>query len=129
MAVSNLEQELSKKILQPIYVFYGEEKYLIESNIQKIKNVFGTLQEGINYCSFDSSNIENLISEIETPCFGYEKKLIIVKNANLLSKKKKKETETSSESIEFSDNAEDIEPESEEKNKMSLKFQIICHLK
>ena len=117
MAVSNLEQQLSKKILQPVYVFYGEEKYLIENNINKIKKIFGTLQEGINYCTFDATNIDNIISEIETPCFGYERKLIIVKNANLLSKKtSKKNTAKSSKDDELDNNENMTKTSKIEKN-------------
>ena len=72
--------------LQSIYVLYGEEKYLIDNAVKKIKKNFGTLQDGINYCYIDESNVGNIISEIETPSFGFEKKLIIVKNAGLFTK-------------------------------------------
>ncbi len=123
MAVSNLEQQLSKKILQPVYVFYGEEKYLIENNINKIKKIFGTLQEGINYCTFDATNIDNIISEIETPCFGYERKLIVVKNANLLSKKtSKKSTAKSSKDDELDNNENMVKTNKNENNNISSKL-------
>ena len=44
----------------------------------------------------DMENLEaivgnnELIADIETPCFGYEKKLIIVKNAGILKKEGKR---------------------------------------
>lgn len=96
MVLAKLEQELNLKMLRLIYVLYGEEKYLIESVVNKIKKNFGHLQEGINYCYLDETNIENIISEIETPSFGSDKKLIIVKKAGLLNKETKTKKTTDS---------------------------------
>ena len=45
---------------------------------------------GINYIQIDETNIEELISDLETPAFGYEKKLVIVKNSGLLKKEGKR---------------------------------------
>ena len=85
MTVNNLEKELKDGILNSIYLLYGEETYLLETSIKKIKKLFGKCIQGINYIQIDETNIGNLISDIQTPAFGYEKKLIIVK-ANLLKK-------------------------------------------
>ncbi len=41
---------------------------------------------GINYIMLDETNINQLISNIETPAFGYEKKLIIARNSKLFKK-------------------------------------------
>jgi len=89
VVLEKLEQELNKKILKSIYVFSGEETYLLEQTVNKIKKHFGALQEGINYCYLDETNVDNVITEIETPSFGFEKKLIIVKKAGLLVGKKR----------------------------------------
>ena len=89
MLLQRLEQELNAKKLNSIYVLYGEEKYLLENTVNKIKKIFGTLQEGINYASLDETNVNNIIAEIETPSFGFDKKLIIVKKSGLLSKESK----------------------------------------
>lgn len=89
MLLQKLEQELNAKTLNSIYVLYGEEKYLLENTVNKIKKIFGTLQEGINYASLDETNVNNIIAEIETPSFGFDKKLIIVKKSGLLSKESK----------------------------------------
>jgi DNA polymerase-3 subunit delta len=72
--------------LNPIYLLYGEEQYLIEMCTNKIKKKFGEKLLGINYILLDETNIDNLISDIEMPAFGYDKKLIIVKNAGLFKK-------------------------------------------
>lgn len=45
---------------------------------------------GINCIQIDESNVEELITDLQTPAFGYEKKLIIVKNSGLLKKEGKR---------------------------------------
>ena len=79
MTVEAVEKELKSGNLQSIYLFYGEELYLLETCVKKIKSLFGETVKGINYVTIDENNIASLISEIETPAFGYEKKLIIEK--------------------------------------------------
>ena len=39
-----LEKELKEEKLNPIYLLYGEEIYLIESVVKKIKKLFGEIQ-------------------------------------------------------------------------------------
>lgn len=72
-----------------IYLFYGEERYLLENKVKKIKKDFGELVQGINYIQIDDTNVEELISDLETPAFGFPKKLIIAKNTGLFKKEKK----------------------------------------
>ncbi len=85
----DLENDLKNKKLNSIYLLYGEEKYLIQEYVKKIKKCFGELYLGINYILLDESNIDSLISDIETPAFGYDKKLILIKNSNLFKKDNK----------------------------------------
>lgn len=73
----------------PIKLLYGEETYLLETKLKKIKKDFGELIKGINYIPIDETNVKELISDIETPAFGYEKKLIIARNTGLFKKEKK----------------------------------------
>ena len=72
-----------------IYLLHGEDSFLIEQFVKKLKKEFGEIQTGINYVQIDESNVQNLISDIETPAFGYEKKMIIAKNTGLFKSKKK----------------------------------------
>lgn len=72
-----------------IYLFFGEERYLLENKVKKIKKDFGELVQGINYIQIDDTNVEELISDLETPAFGFPKKLIIAKNTGLFKKEKK----------------------------------------
>ena len=45
---------------------------------------------GINYIEIDEESLDSLLQEIEMPCFGYSKKMIIVKNSGLFKKETKK---------------------------------------
>lgn len=90
MTIEQLENKLKNKELDSIYLLYGEETYLIDAMIKKIKGLFGELVLGINYFTINESNVKDLINNIETVAFGYPKKLIITKNANLLKKETKK---------------------------------------
>ena len=90
ITIENLEKELKQGNLKSLYILYGEELYLIESSLKKIKNIFGECIKGINYILIDESNISELISDIETPSFGYEKKLIIIRNSGIFKKEGKR---------------------------------------
>jgi DNA polymerase-3 subunit delta len=72
-----------------VYLFYGEEEYFLENKVKKIKKEFGELIKGINYISLDETNINSLISDLETPAFGYDKKLIVAKDTGLFKKEKR----------------------------------------
>ena len=113
MTIQELEKELKLNILEDIYLLYGEETYLLESSLKKMKKLFGELILGINYIQIDETNVEELISDLETPAFGYEKKLVIVKNSGLLKKEGKRVNAKLKELKEkvttyFSDNIEEI---------------------
>lgn len=90
MTIEELEKELKSEKLQSLYLFYGEELFLLESSVKKIKTLFGETVKGINYVIIDETNLNSLISEIETPSFGYAKKLIICKYSGLLKKEGKR---------------------------------------
>ena len=90
MLVEELEKSLKNGNLNAIYLLYGEETFLLENCLKKIKSNFGTIIDGINYVKIDDTNIDNLIANIETPAFGFEKKLIIAKNTGILKKEAKK---------------------------------------
>lgn len=90
MTIEVLEKELKEGKLNSIYLLYGEELFLLESNLKKIKSLFGECIKGINYILIDEQNVQEIISDIETPSFGYEKKLIIARNTGLFGKDAKK---------------------------------------
>lgn len=72
-----------------IYLFYGEETYLLETRVKKIKKEYQQLILGINFIQVDDTNVEELIADLETPAFGFDKKLIIAKNTGIFKKEKK----------------------------------------
>ena len=72
-----------------IYLFYGEETYLLETRVKKIKKEYQQLILGINFIEVDDTNVEELIADLETPAFGFDKKLIIAKNTGIFKKEKK----------------------------------------
>lgn len=76
--------------MESLYLLYGQENYLIEDTVKKIKKSFDKLVEGINFIRVDETNVSQLISYIETPCFGFDRKLILVKDSGLLKKEGKK---------------------------------------
>ena len=80
--------------LKPLYLIYGEEQYLVQTALNKIKKNFGEKVLGINYVLLDESSINEIIPNIQMPAFGYDKKLIIIKNSGLFKKDGRKKTGT-----------------------------------
>lgn len=72
-----------------LYLLYGEERYLLETRLKKLKKEFGEMINGINFVQIDADTISELISDIETPAFGYPTKLIVAKNTGLFKKEKR----------------------------------------
>lgn len=90
LSIENLEKDLKNGKLQSLYLLYGEELFLLESALKKIINLFGECIKGINYIRIDETNYQELISNIETPSFGYEKKIIVARNTGLFKKEGKR---------------------------------------
>ena len=93
MNYNDLEKELNTN-MKSLYLLYGEEQYLIDMSIKKIKKKFDELVQGINYIVIDETNTEEIIPNIEMPAFGYDRKLIIVKNSGLFKKDGRKKVES-----------------------------------
>lgn len=103
MTPEKLEQELKQGKLKSLYLLHGKEEYLIDTTVKKIKKLFGNMLLGINYIQIDETNVNTIISEIQMPSFGYEKKLIIVKNSGLFKKSKTGRGKTSKKDITLAD--------------------------
>lgn len=113
MAIDKLENNIKAENINNIYLLYGTETYLLENNLKKIKKIFGKTIEGINYIKIDETNSNELISNLETPAFGFEKKLVIAKNTGLLKKEGKKKNVVLEENIKkvsnyINENAKEI---------------------
>lgn len=92
MKIEELEKDLKQGNLHGLYLLYGEETFLLENCVKTIKKLFGEKINGINFILLDETNINGMISDIETPAFGYEKKLVIAKNTGLFKKDLKKKS-------------------------------------
>lgn len=90
LQIQQLETELKNGKSNSLYLLYGEETFLLETSLKKIKKLFGACTKGINYIMLDETNLGELISDIETPAFGYPKKLIIARNTGLFSSEGKR---------------------------------------
>ena len=91
-----------------IYLLYGEDNYLKNKFLQKLKKDFGEIVNGINYVSIGEEDISEIIPNIETPAFGYEKKLIVAKNTKLFLRKKKKNSGENADVTESSNKYTDV---------------------
>ena len=89
LKVEEIEKKVNQGTVKGIYLLYGEETFLLEQQVTKMKKIFGELVKGINYIIIDENNIQELIADIETPAFGYQKKLIIAKNTGLFKRGEK----------------------------------------
>ena len=66
-----------------IYLFYGEEKYDIESRIEKIKKEYNMLESGVNLFYVNLDNINELENIAHGVTFFGNEKLIIIKDTKL----------------------------------------------
>ena len=89
LKIEELEKRLNQEQTKGIYLLYGEETFLLEQQLKKIKKNFGNLIKGINYIVIDENNIQELIADIETPAFGYPNKLIIARNTGIFKRESK----------------------------------------
>ena len=127
MVVSSKLDELIKNndIYGKIFLFYGENKLFKNNCINKIKKNYCQLVKGINFIVLDDSNINNLISEINTPAFGFDKKLILINNSKIFIAKKKKDDNTENEKTNKSKSYEDDILEFLNKNEIPSNITII----
>ena len=89
LKIDELEKQLSQQEPKGIYLLYGEETFLLQQQLNKIKKKFGEIIKGINYIAIDENNIQELIADIETPAFGYSTKLIIARNTGIFKREVK----------------------------------------
>lgn len=78
--------DINKEVL-PIYIFYGNEKYLQDEAIKKLKNkLLNKNTEEMNYTIINDANDENIIDAFETLPFMSEHRLTIVRDDDILRK-------------------------------------------
>lgn len=114
---SEVERNLKEQDILGIYLLCGKETYLIDNSLRKIKRIFGGLKEGLNYIKLYNPSSDAIIAELQTPPFGFERKLIIVRESELLLKQGKKKNVALQEEIEklstyIEENIDDIKNQS-----------------
>ena len=60
MKIEELEKKLKSGELDSLYLLYGEERFLLENSLKKIKSLFGECLKGINYISIDQGNLRRI---------------------------------------------------------------------
>lgn len=75
-----------------IFVIYGQEHYLMEKQLEKLKKQLNCHDELLNYSSYDleQSPIEAVIQDLATPGFLADNKLVVVRNPMFLTGQKSK---------------------------------------
>ena len=61
--IEELEKNIKSNEISSLYLFYGKEKYLIDTCVKKIKNSFGECLKGINYISIDAESVSKIVDE------------------------------------------------------------------
>lgn len=94
-----------------IYLIYGEERYLVNKKLEEIKleyeSNYSPLVLGLNYVILNNLiSIDELITEIEMPPFGYDRKLILIRGSNIFLAKKNKSFNKNEEETEVKDSSE-----------------------
>ena len=82
MKYKDIVYNIKDKNFEKIYLLYGKEHYLIDNAIKLFR-------ESLNESMIDF-NLETMLSSIETLPFMDERKIVIVKDFELLTKSKKK---------------------------------------
>ncbi|MDI3310474.1 MAG: DNA polymerase III subunit delta [Thermoanaerobacterium sp.] len=88
MAVNYKEfLEIINKGFLPAYVFYGEERFLIDEAIKKLKNkLIAEGTEIMNYSIIEDANDKNIIDSLETLPFMSEHRFVLIKDDDVLKK-------------------------------------------
>ena len=75
-----------------IFVIYGQERYLMEKQLEKLKKQLNCHDELLNFGSYDleQAPIEAVIQDLATPGFLAENKMVVVKNPWFLTGVKSK---------------------------------------
>ena len=92
LTYSQMVQSIKSMDLANFYLFFGEEDFLLEYTIDLLKTKIlapGTEQLDFKFIDCKSSpdnlNIDELISEINTPSFMSERRIILIRNSNLVT--------------------------------------------
>jgi len=86
-----LGKSLERKLISPVYLFYGEETYLREKYLQKFISLMPEDVRDFNLDIIDAREVEigNIVNSASTLPFMSEKRTVIVRNAEFFKSRKK----------------------------------------
>ena len=95
MNYKDIISDIKNRNLKNAYIFYGKEYYLIENAIKEIKSTLndGMIDFNLDVIDRKETTLDQLISSIETLPFMDDKKVVILKDFELLKGKKKNFTD------------------------------------
>lgn len=96
MNYKDIINNIKNKDFKNIYLFYGREYYLIENAIKVFKSTLnqGMIDFNLDIIDGKETNLDQVISSIETLPFMDDKKVVIIKDFEILKGKKKNFTES-----------------------------------
>ena len=82
-------KEISSGEISPLYIFKGDQIYLIDQALQELKNRVLGEADDTNYIIFhgDSASAEEILESASTIPMFSNRKLVVVKNAEKLNTK------------------------------------------
>ena len=95
MNYKDIISDIKNRNLKNAYIFYGKEYYLIENAIKEIKSTLndGMIDFNLDVIDGKETTLDQLIGSIETLPFMDDKKVVILKDFELLKGKKKNFTD------------------------------------
>ncbi|MDR1067258.1 MAG: DNA polymerase III subunit delta [Clostridiales bacterium] len=101
--MKNLKTDLSKNALKTVYLFYGEERYLLNAYEKKIKDkAVDPAFELMNTDKFDGKAVvfDDVKNALETSPFMSEKRLVVLRDTALFKAGRKDQTEAFAGTVE-----------------------------
>ncbi len=83
MSYLDFHKDVKNNSIAPMYIFFGQEKYLIKSALEVAKdNIVDNEYTDFNYTKIDAqiSGVSDIIGAVETMPFLADKKMVIIKN-------------------------------------------------
>ncbi|WP_099187366.1 DNA polymerase III subunit delta [Tepidibacter mesophilus] len=101
MKYGDIIKNIKVNKFEKIYTFYGKERYLIDELIKKFKKSLNSTFVDFNFSTIDGNqtSLDEIISSLETIPFMDDRKVVVIKNFELLTNKKKNFTQQDEDEI------------------------------
>lgn len=110
MDYTGLDKSLQRKLISPVYLFYGEETFLRDRYLNRFKDMVPPEVRDFNMDIVDGREapIEAVINIATTLPFMSEIRVVIVKNADYFKSKRKNQASNSDENSDKANPADDV---------------------